>query len=158
MTRKQILVLVGLGVGVLIIAISATALLLQSAASVPTIPAATVPPHSQLQTRVPLCQQVVESALEEHGLAGRVTLDPQRATLDVWLSVQPESAGELPAGQIWAAFEAVLAGRAAGCSGYAELTVRIGVYRAQVALEDLLAWESGEMDDGAFGQRVILTY
>jgi hypothetical protein len=97
-------------------------------------------------------------ALVEQGLPGEVTLDPKDAVLEIRLyAALPVGSDEVPAGEIWGAFEAVLAGQVKGCSGYSELVVLVSGFRAQVAVEDLLAWESGAIDDNTLSDRVDLT-
>jgi len=160
MTRVQTLILIGLGMAILAACTGAAFLLSRPETQelAPTIPLATVPPSSLLLTRVPICREVVELALADQGWASVVTLDAQKATLEIQLDAPPAgSEDELPAGQIWGAFEAALAGRANGCSGYTDLVVLVGDFRAHVALDDLLAWESGAIDEGTFSDRVDLT-
>lgn len=158
MTRTQRLILVGLGAVTLIVLVGAVLLLVwrpTRKTPAPTLAVATVPPSMALLTRTPLCQDVLRQALAEQGWPGSASLDAQSATLEIRLDAAPQE-GEVPAGPIWAAFEATLAGRAAGCTGYGTIVVWVGEYRAEVALDDLLAWQAGELDDGAFSDRVSL--
>jgi len=151
-TRTQTLVLIGLGIVTLAVLATAAFLLLRPATSEPvaTLPLATAPPNPVLLTSAPLCRDIVQ-------VDGEVWLDSQSATLEIRLENPPAGTKELPAGQIWSAFEAALAGWAQGCSGYTDLVVLAGDFRAQVTVGDLLAWESGNLDDGEFSNRVVLT-
>lgn len=161
MTRTQLLILIGLGIAIVALFVGAYFLVLQPRSSrtpVPTLPLATVPPNPLLMTRVPLCQDTVRASLSAAGLPGEVILDPQTSTLQIRLT-RPSAAveGELPAGEIWGAFEAALAAHAEGCAGYGTLVVLVGGFRAQVGVEHLLAWEAGTLDDGTLSARVELT-
>ncbi len=161
MTRVQLAIVIGLGVAIFVVVVGGIWLLASPAQSesepIPTLSVATIPPNPQLQTRVPLCQQVLGLALSEQGWPSVVSLDPQRAVLDVQMDNLSDNLEEIPAGQIWGVFEAALAGRADGCAGYGRLVVRVGEFRAEVAVADLIAWESGEIDDGVFTTKVSLT-
>lgn len=160
MTRTQVLIVIGLGV-ILVLVLGGGLYLLtrpEPQDSEPTLALATVPPNAQLLTRVPLCQTIVGRALSDRGWSGRASLDPQAAVLEIQLEAAPQApAEELPAGQIWDAFEAALAGRAQGCSGYLDLVVLVGDFQAKVSVDDLVAWESGAIDDGVLSGRVELT-
>ena len=160
MTRTQIFILIGLGIAILVVFAGAFFLLLRpepQEPAVPTLALATVPPNPLLMTRAPFCREVVGAALSEGGWSGEATLDPQQASLEIRLNASSAAEGELPAAQIWGAFEAAVAGRTGGCSGYSELLVVVGGYQARVAEKDLLAWESGAIDDGVLTDRVELT-
>ena len=159
MTRTQRLILIGLGVAVLGVLAAAGWLLWRSGrapAAVPTIPLATVPPNALLLTREPLCQQALRQAWADQEGEVDVSLDAMTAALEIRLDA-PLQDDEVPAGPIWSAFEAVLDGRAAGCAGYATVVVLVGEYRAEVALDDLLAWQEGSLEDGEFSDRITLT-
>jgi len=162
MTRVQMAVLAGLGIVVIIVVVVAGALLFSepepTPVAVPTLVVATVPPNPQLQARIPLCRQVVGERLHEQGWPSVVSLDPQRAVLEIRMDLAGGSTEAIPAGQIWGAFEVALAGRAEGCSGYSQLVVQVGDFRAEVAVDDLVAWESNQLDDGEFSGRVVLTH
>lgn len=160
MTRTQVIILIGLGIAVVAVFAGVAFVLLrpggqESAPS--TIALATVPPDPLLVTRAPICRQVLGAALAERGWPGEATLDPQGSRLEIRANASTGDGDDLPAGQIWGAFEAALAGRAAGCSGYSELVVLVGDFEARVAVDDLLAWESGAIDDSALSSRVQLT-
>lgn len=160
MTQLQKMILVGLGGAILVVIVAIPYLALRPAMSepIPTIPLATVPPSMALLTRTPLCCDVLKSALAEQGLAASIEMDAELARLEIIIDpAQSTIDDQVPAGQIWGVFEAVLEGREAGCAGYGELIVQVGDFRARVAAEDLLAWGSGELDDGAISNRVVLT-
>lgn len=161
MTRTQLLILIGLGVAIVALFVGAYFLVLQprlSRTPVATVPLATVPPDPVLMTRVPLCRDAVRSSLLARGLPGEGALDPQASALEIRLT-RPSAAaeGDVPAGEIWSAFEAALAARAEGCEGYGTVVVLAGGFRAQVGVEHLLAWEAGTIDDGVLSTRVELT-
>ena len=159
MTRTQRWILIVLGVATLGVLAAAGWLLWspdQAPPAVPTIPLATVPPNPLLLTREPLCQDVLSQAWPDQEGKVDVSLDATTATLEIRLDVSlPDD--EVPAGPIWSAFEVVLDGQAAGCAGYSTVVVLVGEYRAEVATNDLLAWQEGSLDDGAFSDRVTLT-
>jgi hypothetical protein len=160
-TRTQLLILIGLGIAIVALFVGAYFLVLQPRASrtpAATLPLATVPPNPLLMTRAPLCRDAVRSSLSALGLPGEGSLDPQASALEIRLT-RPSAAveGEVPAGEIWSAFEAALAARAEGCDGYGTLVVLVGGFRAQVGVEHLLAWEAGSIDDGTLSTRVELT-
>ena len=160
MTGIQVFVLAALGITLVIVVAVAILMLVApgSGDSPATIPAATVPPNPLLVTRAPLCQQFIVTALAQEGWASAATLDPQRASLEIRLDAPPAGPDDpLPADQIWMAFEVAVAGQEQGCSGYTDLIVLVAGYRAQVAANDLLAWGSGELDDGVLSGRVVLT-
>ena len=152
-----------MGMAVLAVFAGGAFLLLRSGGqetAVPTVALATVPPDPLLLTRVPLCRQVIARTLMARDLTGEATLDPQGSRLEIKLDISARGVGadaELPAGPIWAAFEAALDGQAEGCSGYGELYVLAGGYEALVAMEHLQAWGSGEIDDGVLSGRVKLS-
>jgi hypothetical protein len=156
--RLELFILISLAIAALVVLAGAGLMLADSIGRepIPTLPLATVPPHPLLLTRVPVCQDVVGRALAAHGWENTVLLDPQRALLTIEVAAATEPTG-LPADQIWAAFEAALAGRAGGCLGYTLLVVHVDRYRAAVGVDDLSAWEAGALDDGAFGERVELS-
>jgi len=158
-TRLQSIILVLLGLGILAVMAGVAYLLLQAPApdSAGVLPQATVPPHPLLLTRAPLCRDAVGAELAARGWAGTVELDAQNAQLVVALDPLPDvGPDEVPAGQIWGAFEAALVGGSA-CGGYEAVVVRVSGFRAQVAADDLTAWASGALDDAAFSDRVLLT-
>jgi len=153
--------LIGLGIAIVALFVGAYFLVLQprfSRAPAATLPLATVPPDPLLMTRVPLCRDAVRASLSAAGLPGEAGLDPQTSTLEIRLT-RPSAVveGELPAGEIWSAFEAALAARAQGCEGYGTVVVLVAGFRAQVGVEHLLAWEAGTIDDGTLSARVELT-
>jgi hypothetical protein len=160
-TRTQIVILIVLGIAVLAVFAGAGYVLLRpgtQGSAFPTVALATVPPDPLLLTRVPTCRQAIATILVERDLSGEATLHPQESRLEIRLdTIASASGAELPAGQIWGAFEAALAGRAENCFGYAELRVLVADYEALVAMDDLLAWESGAIDDGGLSSRVKLT-
>lgn len=162
MTRTQIVILVGLGVAIVAVFVGAYYLVLQPGllvAPVPTLPLATVPPNPQLMTRVPLCSDVVRGALLNLGYTGEASLDPQTGTLEIRLTRHSAAEeGELPVGEIWGAFEAALAARGEGCAGYGTLVALVDGFRAQVAVADLVDWDTGILDDGGLSDRVELTH
>jgi hypothetical protein len=157
--RIEILILVSLASAALIVLIGAGLLVVEAinAEPAPTLPLATVPPHPLLLTRAPLCRDVLSSELDEGGWYPTVTLDAQQGVLLIEMTVALTGTESLPADQIWGAFEAALAGRAGGCSGYRIVVVQVGSYRAEVSADDLLAWEVGALDDSALGERVELS-
>jgi hypothetical protein len=124
----------------------------------PTEARPTVSPNPVLLTRAPLCQEAIGLGLADRGWASGVTLDWQRARLEIRLDDAAAGDGkQVPAAPIWGAFEAALAAGKQGCSGYAELVVEVGDFRAQVAAEDIFAWGAGEIDDVTLSDRVDLT-
>jgi hypothetical protein len=157
--RLEAFILLSLGAAALIIMAGAGLLLVESISRQPaaTLPLATVPPNPALLTRAPLCQDVIGLQLAEHGWANTVRLDAQRAVLTIEMAVPVTATQELPADQIWGAFEATLAGRASGCAGYGTVVVEVGRYRAKVGVDDLSAWERGALNDGALSERVELS-
>ena len=163
MTRTQVLILIVLGMAVLAVFAGAAFVLLRPGvqeSAVPTVALATVPPDPLLLTRVPLCRQVIARTLLERNLTGEASLDPQGSRLEIRLDISASGLGvetELPAGPIWGAFEAALAGLSGNCSGYTELRVLAGGYEALVGIKDLQAWELGAIDDGVLSGRVRLS-
>lgn len=159
MTRNQKLVLAGLGIGALVVVAGLVLLLLTGRQEPPPTEARpTVSPNPLLLTRAPLCQEAIGLELADRGWASGVTLDWQRARLEIRLDDAAAGDGsQVPAAPIWGAFEAALAAGKQGCSGYAELVVEVGDFRAVVAAEDLVAWEAGEIDDVTLSDRVDLT-
>jgi hypothetical protein len=157
--RLELFILLSLGTAALIVMAGAGLLLAESISRepVPTLPLATVPPNPLLLTRAPLCQDVIGLELVEHGWPNTVRLDAQRAVLTIEMVTAVTDTQVLPADQIWAAFEATLAGRANGCAGYGTVVVQVGRYCAKVGADDLSAWEGGVLDDGALSERVELT-
>jgi hypothetical protein len=158
-SRLELFILISLATAALVVLAGAGLVLVDSInrEPIPTLPLATVPPNPILLTREPICQGVVGQALTEHGWENVVRLDPQRAILAIELAAAVTEPQGLPADQIWGAFEAALTGRANGCTGYAVVVVQVGRYRAEVGVDDLLAWETGVLDDGAFSERVELS-
>ena len=160
MTRSQKLVLIGLGIAVMITAAVSVTLLVWPSSKEPTTakPMATVPQNSRLLTRIPFCDNTVGTLLSDQGWSVSIRLAPQGDTLVIQMEPDPNLiVDELPADQIWAAFEATLAGRASNCTGFARLQVQVGDYQALVAFDDLEAWDRGEIKDGIFTDRVLLT-
>lgn len=158
MNRLQLFILMALGTAALVILAGAGLVIVETINHKPlaTLPVATVPPNPILLTRAPLCQDVLRMALAEQGWQSSVVLDAQQAILTVDVATAVETP-DLPADRIWGAFEAALAGRAGGCAGYGVVVVQVGRYRAEAGVDDLLAWGTGELDDGAFSERVVLS-
>ena len=160
MNRLQRVIIIVLGTAILIVMVVVVYLLIRPTQREPvsTIPVATVPPNSLLLTREPLCSEVVGAILADQGWPSAITLDALRAVLRIQMDADlAADEEEMPAGQIWGAFEAALASRSEGCAGYDKLVVLVGDYRAEVTVDDLLAWETGAISDAVFSQRVTVT-
>lgn len=159
MSRLELVILSSLAMATLIVLAGAGLLLAESInrEPIPTLPLATVPPNPILLTRVPRCQRIVGRALSEHGWENTVMLDAQQGTLTIRVASPITATQDLPADRIWGAFEAALVGRTDGCTGYGAVVVQVGSFRAEVGVDDLSAWETGALDDGAFSERVELS-
>jgi acylphosphatase len=181
MTRKQLLLLLGLFLGNLTIC-ALLVFLIQSnrpltsaelAATVAALPTHTptpTPTSTPWPTPVPatesslLCQRQAGDALFNLGLAGSVHVAPN-GRLDVYIHGRAPAVDRFAHAQeeVWTAFEIVLALQDQGCGTFEQMQVAVldtrwnpprARVKVQAQLDDLIAWKQGRIIDAELMARL----